>query len=186
MPFLSEKEQRALLGLARRAVTDAISRRELTNTCCDINFKGKYGVFVTLHVRGKLRGCIGVVEADEPLGEAVLRCAASAAQHDTRFPAIREEELNALEIEISLLSPITPIRVEEIEIGHHGLIITKAGRRGLLLPQVATEHGLRREEFLEETCAKAGLGKQAWRDADTLIEAFTCQIFSDKKWMQTA
>ncbi len=182
MPYLSESDRQSLLQFAREAVVKAVSLRELPKTIPHEGiFDERRGVFVTLHVGGTLRGCIGVAHGDEPLGEALVRCAASAATHDTRFLPVRVEELGDLQIEISLLSALIPIRPDEIEIGRHGLVISQGERRGLLLPQVATEHGLTREEFLDETCRKAGLPREAWRSMGTRIEGFTCEILSEGK-----
>jgi AmmeMemoRadiSam system protein A len=182
MPYLSEADGRELLVLARKAIVEAVTRKELPETIPHEGIFGeRRGVFVTLHVRGELRGCIGTTESDERLGEATVRCAASAALHDPRFPAMRSEELAALSIEISVLSPLTPIRPEEIEIGHHGLVVSDENHRGLLLPQVAPEHGLNREQFLAETCRKARLPLDAWRWPSTRIQGFTCEVFSDAK-----
>jgi AmmeMemoRadiSam system protein A len=136
-------------------------------------------VFVTLHVKENLRGCIGVIETMEPLAASIAHCAAGAALHDPRFSPVRIEELESLQIEISLLSPPLPIRLEEIEIGRHGLIVAKDRKRGLLLPQVAVEHTLDRETFLAETCRKAGLPRDAWKTDDVQILGFTCEVFSD-------
>jgi AmmeMemoRadiSam system protein A len=176
----SESERQALLHLARRAITEAVTNGRLLQ---DIPSGGIFslprGVFVTLHVAKRLRGCIGVVEPDEPLGDCVVRSAVSAAQKDPRFPAMRPQELPALGIEISLLSPPAPISLPEIEIGKHGLLIFRGRQRGLLLPQVATEHHFTAEQFLAETCRKAGLPPDAWREADTVILGFTCETFSD-------
>jgi uncharacterized protein (TIGR00296 family) len=94
---------------------------------------------------------------------------------------MRSEELGALSIEISVLSPLTPIRPEEIEIGRHGLVVSDENHRGLLLPQVAPEHGLNREQFLAETCRKAKLPRDAWQWSSTRIQGFTCEVFSDTK-----
>jgi AmmeMemoRadiSam system protein A len=182
MPYLSEADGRELLVLARKAIVEAVTRKELPETIPHEGIFGeRRGVFVTLHVRGELRGCIGTTENDEPLGEATVRCAASAALHDPRFPAMRSEELAALNVEISVLSPLTPIRPEEIEIGRHGLVVSDENHRGLLLPQVAPEHGLNREQFLAETCRKARLPQDAWRWPSTRIQGFTCEVFSDAK-----
>ncbi len=134
---------------------------------------------MTIHEGGRLRGCIGVIEPAESLGESVVRCAVSAALEDPRFPRVREEELPSLEIEISLLSKPQRIRPEEIEIGRHGLLITRGPHRGLLLPQVAVEHNLSRERFLEETCRKAGLPLDAWKDSGARISSFTCEILTE-------
>jgi AmmeMemoRadiSam system protein A len=180
MPSLSENDRRSLLDLARRAIADAVS---LQKSAGSISQSGmlleKRGVFVTLHARGRLRGCIGVVETVEPLGESIARCAADAALHDPRFSPVRVEELPELRVEISLLSPLEPILPENIEIGKHGLLISQGLKRGLLLPQVAVEHKLARDQFLEETCRKASLNPSAWREPETRILGFTCEVFSE-------
>jgi AmmeMemoRadiSam system protein A len=182
MPCLSELDGRKLLGLARKAIVAALTRKELPETIPQEGIFGeRRGVFVTLHVGGELRGCIGTTESDERLGDATVRCAASAALHDPRFPPIRGVELQALNIEISVLSPLTPIRPEDIQVGRHGLVVSDEGHSGLLLPQVAPQHGLNREQFLAETCRKARLPQDAWRWPSTRIEAFTCEVFSDAK-----
>lgn len=181
MPSPSEVDQRTLLELARRAIGEAVSQQrpaavvESTGILAETR-----GVFVTLHVRDRLRGCIGVVDAFEPLGQAVARCAVSAALHDPRFPPVRADEIPNLQIELSLLSRPEPVLPEEIEIGKHGLLILQGAKRGLLLPQVAVEHRLDREKFLEETCRKAGLSVNAWRELETQIFGFTCEVFSER------
>jgi AmmeMemoRadiSam system protein A len=161
-------------------VVETVSHRKLPNFIPYAGiFAERHGVFVTLHVRGRLQGCIGVVEPDEPLGEAIVRCAASAALRDPRFAPLHVDQLGDLAIEISLLSPMMPIVPEAIEIGRHGLLVVLHAQRGLLLPQVANEHHLTREQFLEETCRKAGLRHEAWRDLEARLFAFTCEVFSD-------
>jgi uncharacterized protein len=168
------------LQLARTAVVETVSHRQLPSPIPrDGIFAERRGVFVTLHLRGRLQGCIGVVEPDEPLGEAIVRCAASAALEDPRFAPVRADQLGDLTIEISLLSPPAPISAEAIEIGRHGLLVVLHAHRGLLLPQVAFEHHLTREQFLEETCRKAGLRREAWRDSEARLFGFTCEILSD-------
>jgi AmmeMemoRadiSam system protein A len=180
MPSLSEADRRVLLELARESVIAAVFRHELPGIIPKGGiFALPRAVFVTIRIRGRLRGCIGVIEAEEPLGEAVVRCAASAALHDPRFPPLRQEDLADLEIELSLLSPLAAIRAEEVEIGTHGLLVSRGAQRGLLLPHVAQEHRLNKEQFLEETCHKAGLPRTAWRDSGTKLFAFTCEVFSD-------
>lgn len=176
----SAEDRRALLALARAAIagvlTDPPLRLSEPEPAC---FSLRRGVFVTLEVHGKLHGCIGVIEPRETLRESIAHCAQSAALHDPRFPPLGAAELPALQIEISVLSPLSPINPNEIEIGKHGLVVATQDRRGLLLPQVATEHHLSREEFLEETCRKAGLLREAWRDPHTKIFSFTCEIFQE-------
>jgi AmmeMemoRadiSam system protein A len=180
MPSLSEADRQSLLELARRAVAEAVSSQKPAGPISPGGvFAEKRGVFVTLHARGRLRGCIGVIEACEPLGESITRCAVSAAFEDPRFSPVSAEELGELQIELSLLSPPEPILPRNIEIGKHGLLISQAAKRGLLLPQVAVQHKLSREQFLEETCRKAGLAAHAWQEPETQILGFTCEVFSE-------
>lgn len=136
--------------------------------------------FVTLHVGGALRGCIGTLDRRRSLWSVVGDMAAAAATRDPRFPPIDAADLQALTVEISVLTPDLVIhRPEEIEIGRHGLDVRRGGARGLLLPQVAVEHGLDREKFLAATCRKAGLPANAWTDADTEIRVFEADVFGD-------
>jgi AmmeMemoRadiSam system protein A len=180
MLCLSETDQRALLELARKAIREAVLHRAIPDVKpWEGVSSGRRGVFVTLQVRGRLQGCIGVTEPSESLAEAVVRCAVSAALEDPRFAPMKEPQLGEMGIEISLLSPLEPILPEAIEIGRHGLLVVNHAQRGLLLPKVATEHGLTREQFLEETCRKAGLPREAWKDAETHLFGFTCEVFSD-------
>jgi AmmeMemoRadiSam system protein A len=179
MPSLSEADRRALLEAARRAISAAVTGQKPASPAQSEIFAEKRGAFVTLHTRGRLRGCIGIVEAYEPLADTIAHCAVSAAMQDPRFSPVRAEELPDLRLEISLLSEPVPIRAEDVEIGKHGLLIVQGPHRGLLLPQVATEHKLSRQQFLEETCRKAGLPTNAWQDAETQILGFTCEVFSE-------
>jgi len=141
-----------MLALARQAILTALEAKPLAHgdsgRAC---FALRRGVFVTLETFGKLRGCIGVIEAHDPLGESIVHCAQSAAFRDPRFPPLHEKELHSLKIEISVLSALFPINPVDVEIGKHGLLVSAAGTRGLLLPQVAAENHLSREEFLDET-----------------------------------
>ena len=142
-------------------------------------FSMRRGLFVTVHVGGKLRGCIGVIEGRDTLREGIIHCAESAAFHDLRFSSLQPEEIADLQIEISILSELTPISPDSIEIGKHGLLVDAGSHRGLLLPQVAVEHQLSREQFLEETCRKAALPRDAWRREGTRLFGFTCEIFQE-------
>jgi uncharacterized protein len=178
---LSAAEQQELLHYARAAMVQAVCCGDLPRVLRhDGIFAERCGVFVTLHMLQRLRGCIGVVDTQESLGSSLVRCAAGAALADPRFPPVHQEELSALHIEISLLSTPEPIRPEKIQLGRHGLLVTsgvsptpfafKGGasvKRGLLLPQVAIEHHFTVEQFLAETCRKAGLPPDAWRLAAT-------------------
>jgi AmmeMemoRadiSam system protein A len=140
--------------------------------------KEKKGVFVTVKKRGQLRGCIGYTRGVKPLYKIVGEMAVAAAFHDPRFTPVTEAELSDLEIEISVLTPLKRIKdVEEIEVGKHGLLIEKGFRSGLLLPQVATEYGWDRKAFLEHTCLKAGLPRDAWKDGKTSICTFSAEVF---------
>jgi len=179
--LLSAEDRRALLVYARESVQSAVLRSAVPEIPQRETFCGACGVFVTVHVQGKLRGCIGVVETSEPLSSSIVHCASGAALRDPRFPPVSEEELGAVEVELSLLSRPAPLLVSEIEIGRHGLIVSKDGRRGLLLPQVAVEHKLSREQFLAETCRKAGLSGDAWRTDDIAILGFTCVVISESE-----
>ena len=138
------------------------------------------GVFVTLHRQGRLRGCIGYLEAMKPLLTAVQEMAVAAAFSDPRFPPLRQEELADLDVEISVLSPMCQIKnTEEIQVGRDGIYLERGSCRGLLLPQVATEYGWDRGTFLKQTCVKAGLPPDAWEDQATRIFIFSAKILHE-------
>jgi len=182
MPCVSDADRKTILDLARQAITEAVCHGRLIHPIPDSAIlERRCGVFVSLHVKGRLRGCIGIIDGREKLGESIVRCAAGAALEDPRFPQMKPEEVANVEIEVSLMTPPELMRPEEIEVGTHGLLVERAGRRGLLLPQVALEHHLERERFLEETCCKAGLAREAWKDADTKIYGFRCEIVSESR-----
>lgn len=179
MSPLPSDDRCALLVLARRAITAAVTQQPAPSLPALSADLGPCGAFVSLHVSGRLRGCIGMIEAPGPLAETVLRCAAAAAIEDPRFDPVTIAEVPNLEIEVSVLSPLRAARPEEVEPGKHGLRIRQGYRSGLLLPQVATRYSWSRERFLEETCHKAGLPRDAWRDPETRIEVFTAEVFSE-------
>jgi AmmeMemoRadiSam system protein A len=182
MLSLSEEDRLAILAVARQGVLHAVLHGQPAGSFPETGvFAERCGLFVTLHVRGKLRGCIGMIEARATLGENLVRCAADAALHDPRFAPMRAEEIEGLHLEVSVLSPLFPLRPEEVQIGRHGLLVERGMCRGLLLPQVATEHRLSREQFLAETCYKAGLPRDAWRDAQTKLEGFECIIIGETR-----
>ena len=138
------------------------------------------GVFVTLHRGGRLRGCIGYLEAMKPLLAAVQEMAVAAAFQDPRFPPLRQDELADLDVEISVLSPMCQIKhIEEIQVGRDGIYLERDPCRGLLLPQVATEYGWDRTTFLKQTCVKAGLPPDAWEDPATRIFIFSAKILHE-------
>jgi uncharacterized protein len=137
------------------------------------------GAFVTLHKGGELRGCIGHIEPSEPLGTVVARCAVAAGCRDPRFPPIVLADLDAIDIEISLLGPLEPVAgPQDIVVGRDGLVVERGWSRGLLLPQVATEWGWGAEQFLEHTCQKAGLPRDAWRKGAT-VWRFEAEVFGE-------
>ncbi|MDH4266900.1 MAG: AmmeMemoRadiSam system protein A [Deltaproteobacteria bacterium] len=140
--------------------------------------KEKRGAFVSLHSHGQLRGCIGHIQPNRPLHQIIEEMALAAAFEDPRFSPLTLKELQHLELEISVLTPLQRIRdVQEIEVGKHGLYIKKGFCSGLLLPQVATEYKWDRVAFLEETCRKAGLPRNAWKEKDAEIYLFSADIF---------
>ncbi|MCE5332949.1 MAG: AmmeMemoRadiSam system protein B [Desulfobacteraceae bacterium] len=172
-----EKEQ--LRGLALKAIRNrCLGEPAPQEESPSEHLSEPRGAFVCLHKEGELRGCIGRVESTRPLWETIKEMAVEAAFRDPRFCSLEEEELDKIDLEISVLTPLRLIESpSEIEIGKHGLLIRKAFHSGLLLPQVATEHGWDPTEFLQWTCAKAGLPKKAWRDPDTKIYIFSADIF---------
>jgi AmmeMemoRadiSam system protein A len=177
---LTKDQQRSLLRLARLAIT--LYLQEGTYPAMetdDATFKQKRGAFVTLKFKDQLRGCIGYPIPHKPLFETIIEVAVSAATKDFRFPPLKQKELDDTKIEISVLSPPKPIKdISEIEVGKHGIIITKGLNRGLLLPQVPVEWGWNRETFLQHGCLKAGIEEDAWKK-DAQIEIFSAQVFSE-------
>lgn len=165
---LTPRQRGLLLDIARQAIQAALEGRsppsvgEVSQE--EPALKRPAGAFVTLKWRGALRGCIGHVPPDKPLAQVVRDMAVAAAFYDPRFPPLQPEELPETEIEISILTPLERVKdINEIEVGRDGLVVRSGERSGLLLPQVATEHGWDRETFLEHTCIKAGLPPDAWR-----------------------
>jgi len=139
------------------------------------------GAFVSLYNNGELRGCLGVIASDAPLAETVSQLAGRSATEDPRFSAVTEDELDDLQVEISVLSPLREISaIEEIQVGKHGLFVVAGMYRGLLLPQVAVKHRWNVTRFLEETCLKAGLPRDQWKHAETNIYIFSAEIIEQK------
>jgi AmmeMemoRadiSam system protein A len=175
----SRDERILLLRLAHDSILSALERREIPLDPPTPHFSEPRGAFTTLYLSGELRGCVGYVLPVSPVYRAVADTARAAAFEDTRFRPVTLPEARDLEIELSILSPPQPISAGAVEIGRHGLLITMAGHRGLLLPQVPKEHNWDRTTFLEQTCRKAGLPLDAWQNGAT-IEAFTAEVFGDK------
>jgi AmmeMemoRadiSam system protein A len=177
-PSYSAEERNELLRLAHEAISATITKRTLEPTPSFPRLLELRGAFTTLHLDHKLRGCVGYVYPVKPLWRTVAETATAAAFNDTRFAPVTPEEAPRLKIEISVLSPLVPIAPEDVEAGRHGLVVTLGSRRGLLLPQVATEYGWNARAFLEETCHKAGLPPDAW-ERGAVIEAFTAEVFHE-------
>jgi AmmeMemoRadiSam system protein A len=179
--ILSESDKSELLVLARTTLKCYLATGKIPEYHTSRSeLRARSGVFVSLHRKAELRGCIGQLTPENELFRTVQRCAVSAAVEDLRFAPVREEELDELTIEISVLSPFRRVRdPNEIEVGRHGIYMVSGSQRGLLLPQVATEYGWDRTTFLNQTCRKAGLPDDAWRSSSTSIQAFEAQVFSE-------
>lgn len=179
--MFNASEKRFLLKLAREAIIAKINGRELTLEFPDNEvFQKKMGGFVTIHKNGSLRGCIGYVKAVDTIFNTVRDMAVSAAVEDPRFPPLSVSELKDIEIEISMLSKLTPIQSDkDITVGPDGLFVVQGNYSGLLLPQVAIEYGFDAIKFLEEACRKAGLPAMAWKNSETRLYSFRATIFSE-------
>jgi AmmeMemoRadiSam system protein A len=175
----SEDERSLLLRLAHDSILSTIEKREISLEPPTAHLAAKRGVFTSLYLRSELRGCVGFVFPMDSVYCAVAESARAAAFEDTRFRPVTREEAGNLQIELSILSPPQPIAAEDVEIGRHGLLISMHGRRGLLLPQVPVEHKWDRITFLDQTCRKAGLPLDAWKQG-AKIEAFTAEVFGEK------
>jgi len=179
-----------LLALARRAIRAYVLEQLLPDESSSPQPGQRRGAFVTLHLAGRLRGCMGRPDSSESLESAVAICAVLAASRDPRFPPVRPQEIEALEIEISILTPPEPVPLAQVfdrlDPGRHGAVVSLGGYRGLLLPQVAAEQGWGSQRFLEETCRKAGLTPGAWRDPEVRIELFTAEVFSEAQHRASA
>jgi uncharacterized protein len=179
---LTEQDRKILLDNAREAIAARLESREPRYPCPTPVLATPCGAFVTLKTDGQLRGCIGQITASRPLVETVREMAQSSAFEDPRFPPVHAGEWTRVHIEISVLSPFEPVRdVGLIQAGVHGVMIRRGHRSGLLLPQVATEHGWDRETFLTHVCHKAGLPADSWRAADVRMEMFSAQVFGEKE-----
>ena len=172
----TEGEKKELLSLARNAISEhVISGNVPEEKAANPKFRADGAAFVTIKKNSALRGCIGHVQAVMPLYQSVIKNAVAASSSDPRFPPMKKEELKDIEVEISILSPLSPVKnVSDIQVGKHGLLIRRGNQSGLLLPQVASEFGWDRETFLRQLCRKAGLPDDSWKDAD--LYSFTAEI----------
>lgn len=148
------------------------------------NLRKRRGAFVTLLKDDKLRGCVGILEPSYPLYEVIQEMAISAAFKDPRFSPLTREELDLIEIEISVLSPLKRGSIEEIEIGKHGVYLIRGIYRGVLLPQVPVEYGWDKKTFLEHLCMKAGLPPDCYEEEDTEFYLFTAEVFREKEYLR--
>ena len=180
---LNAHEKQVLLEIARQAVRKGVlSGEEYVEPREEKTLNRRNGCFVTIRQSGKLRGCIGNFQSELPLFREVARMALASATRDPRFYPMKEVDLDSFTIEISVLSLLRKVdSVEEIEVGRHGIYIEKGYCRGVLLPQVATEHGWDRLTFLRQTCVKAGLPTEAWEADDAEIYVFSAQVFGEER-----
>jgi AmmeMemoRadiSam system protein A len=184
---LTETDQLLLLHIARDAVGSYLSgERPRLPDVSPGPLTEPAGIFVSLHKGIELRGCIGNIHPVGPLYRSAAECAIAAAVSDPRFMPLMATELPVVEFEISVLSPLQLVGdIHEIEVGKHGLLISKNNARGLLLPQVATTYGWGRERLLQETCKKAGLKPDDWKQGAT-IQSFGALVFGEKQFRLSA
>jgi len=180
---ISPEEKNILLIAARQSISSLFDGKDPDKPDYK-NFpllKEKLGAFVTLTINHQLRGCIGYIIGREPLFDTICSASIHAAVNDPRFSAIKKSEFEKIKIEISILSEFIPIKnYDEIIIGTHGLYLDEGGS-GLLLPQVATEHKMNRDEFLSALCNKAGFYSEFWKERMLNIKIFTAEIFSEEE-----
>lgn len=175
----SPEERALLLRLAHESILSALENREISLDSPTAHMSEPRGAFTSLYIGGQLRGCVGYVLPISSVYRAVADTARAAAFDDTRFNPVTIEEARRLQIELSILTPPKSIAADDVEVGRHGLLISMGAYRGLLLPQVPTEHHWDRITFLEQTCRKAGLPTDAWRKG-AIIEAFAAEVFGEK------
>jgi AmmeMemoRadiSam system protein A len=175
---LSEKSKKELLDLARVSLELFIRKQEIiAYSPQNRELLGKRGVFVTLKKKDALRGCIGFIEPVGPIHQTVIQASIYASSKDPRFKPVTSDELDEIDIEISVLTPMRKISDPSlVEVGKHGLFVKWKGRSGLLLPQVPVENGWSRRTFLEQACLKAGLSKDAWKSGAKLY-VFEADVF---------
>jgi uncharacterized protein len=176
--MLESPDQQRLLALARRSLEARVRRAGTAAPDVAAPLNMPRGAFVSIHHGTALRGCLGRVSGDWAIGRVVAHLAEAVADSDPRFDPVGLHELDALLIEISVLTPEREAAPADVEVGRHGLIVEALGRRGLLLPQVAAEHGWDRTTFLRHTCVKAGLPPDAWK-ADARLYVFEAQVFGE-------
>ncbi len=178
--MIGPEDQQRLLALARRALEARVRRQSPPRAECGGVLDWTRGAFVTIHCHGDLRGCLGHIETEASLADTIAQLAASVSDSDPRFDAVSALELNGIDLEISVLTRGREIHsIADIEVGRHGLIVERGSRRGLLLPQVATEHGWDAPTFASQTCLKATLPADAWREG-ARMRVFEAQVFGER------
>lgn len=178
---INKEDKQKILKLARQSIAEEFQGQPLAKIPDIPLLKRKLGVFVTLHSQGNLRGCIGYISGHQALGDSIKHLAKASAFQDNRFPPLKENELDIIDIEISILSEMEKTTDPlNIKIGTHGIYLKQDWHSGLLLPQVATEQGWDSKTFLQHSCLKAGLPKNSWQDPNTEIFSFTAEIFGEK------
>lgn len=180
MTPLSPTDRAALLGIARGAILSHLGLVPAPALPADGTLAEERGAFVTVHVAGELRGCIGTFRPQGSLAATVARMAVAAASEDPRFRAVGAEDVRELDVAVSALGPARPLPdPRAVAVGREGLIVARGFLRGTLLPKVAVEQGWDAEEFLKHTCLKAGLPPRAWEDPDVHVEAFEAEEFGE-------
>ncbi len=183
IPVLNSAQKKELLHIARNSIETFVKTGKVPDiTIKDARLNEIQGAFVTITKHGALRGCIGNIIGQEPLYETVRDMAVAAASRDPRFTPLTAAELKDIDLEISVLSKSRRVKdASEIQLGKHGVIVSKGGHQGVFLPQVADETGWSKEEFLSQLCSqKAGLPPDAWKDPDTALYVFTADVFAEK------
>ncbi len=181
MTPLSQTERAALLGIARAAILAHATGKPVPESTAAGALAELRGAFVTLHARGRLRGCVGTFQPTESLARTVARMAVAAASDDPRFPPVEAAEIPDLDIAISALGPRRPLADPgAVRVGTDGLVVKRGWHRGALLPKVAVEYGWSAEEFLKHACLKAGLPARAWREPGTELEVFQAEEFGEE------
>ncbi|MFA5084924.1 MAG: AmmeMemoRadiSam system protein A, partial [Candidatus Omnitrophota bacterium] len=180
--MLSDAQRKRLLQIARESIVSFVKdKKRKTFTEGDPDLNRQMGAFVTLHEKGELRGCIGNMAGHGPLYQTIADMAIEAATGDPRFLRLSPGEIDKVSLEISVLSPLQRVKTaDEIKIPGHGVIVKRGFNSGVYLPQVATETGWNKEEFLTSLCGqKAGLKPDAWKDPETELYTFTAEVFGE-------
>jgi AmmeMemoRadiSam system protein A len=185
MTPLSPTDRAALLGIARGAILARLGLRAPPALPAEGTLAEPRAAFVSVHVGGELRGCIGTFQDDAPLAVTVARVAVSAAREDPRFAPLTPSDVPDLAVSVSALAPPRPVPAvadrPHVRVGAEGLLVRRGFHRGALLPKVAVEHGWGPEEFLKHACLKAGLPARAWEEADTEVLVFEAEEFGEEQ-----